>query len=169
MYTTNNAGQINEIYYYDDLGNADPADDVDYINGRDGKYKVSTGSTVNYKPSTDKLGSDFIVDSSVIVANKDATPNTITKKSNLSLTSKAVFDEDAVAPYSYDAIIDSEKNIVIAVVYGAVAKVDKASIPMYVTAIGSSVDADGNSVATVGGYVDGEFVTIKVDYAATNV
>ena len=157
MYTVNNAGQINE--FYTGAG----------IAARDAKYAISTSTTATYKASTDKIGSDFIVDSSVIIANKDATPNTITKKSNLSLTSKAVFDEDAIAPYSYDAIIDSDKNIVIAVVYDAAATVDKASIPMYVTAIGSSVDTDGNSVATVGGYVDGEYVAIKVDYASTNV
>ena len=155
MFTVNSANQINEIYYGAGIA------------ARDAKYAISTSTTAQYKASTDKIGSDFIVDSSVLVANKAAAG--ITKKSDLSLTSKAVFDEDAATPYTYDAIVDNDKNIVIAVVYNATAKVDKASMPMYVTTIGSSVDSDGNTVATVGGYVDGEYTVIKVDYAATNV
>lgn len=158
MYTVNSANQINEIYYGAGIA------------ARDAKYAADySNSNEAYKASTDKIGSNFIVDSSVIIANKDVSFGTIAKKSNLSLTSKAVFDEDEGAIYDYDAIVDSDNNIVIAVVYGATAKVDKSSMPMYVTAIGSSVDSDGNSVSTVGGYVDGEYVSIKVDYSATEV
>ena len=153
MYTTNDDGKITGVYY----GSG--------INARNQKYALASETYATYKATTDKVGSYYFAEDTVIIGNKGN--GYVSNKDYLFIGTKVLFNEEDI--YDFDAIIDDDKNIVLIVLNNAVYKADKSSTPMYVTAIGSSVDAVGNSVAVISGYIDGQYKTIKVNYTNTYV
>jgi len=122
-------------------------------------YKNDTLSGEAYRPSTARLGSLYVTESSILIANELANYTGLAKE-NLSLTSGAIFNEDDT--YDVEYIANDQKEILVAVVFGATPKVAKETLPMIITGVATSTDDEGATAKTLRGYVDGDYVTVKV-------
>lgn len=169
MFAVNSSNEINELYW--ESG----------INYRDENYKWSK-DTGKYKASSSKLGSEFIPENFTFVTLSDDAwqipddaSTTDTNESTLDRTSfgistAAVLSEDATDDYVYEVITNENlEEMAFAVLFGLKARTDKASDVMYVTAVGTGTDAEGNKAKIITGTVAGEKVSFTATEAAGEV
>lgn len=149
IYELNASGEIKTIYTT-----------TAGISAKDTAMKFVTINET-YRASSEKLGSNYIVDSSVIFAVKTAT---LTDKKDLSLSSKSLFvDEDL---YKGLAVV-KDGDVQAIVLFNAGNNVKPDSFPMVVTSK-ATTSVDGDSRTKLKGLVNGEEVEYvgEEDFAA---
>ena len=160
MFAVNSSNEINEFYW--DAG----------IAKRDENYSVAAGKTGAYRASNNKLGSYIIPENFSFVTLADDAWQTTLDKTRFGIATEAVLSEDALEDYKFDVIVDErsgDKEFAFAILFGLKAKTDKASDVMYVTAVGTGTDAEGNKAKTITGTVNGEKVSFVATEAADEV
>lgn len=112
-----------------------------------------------YDGAAEDINNLYVDNSSIILTVKTADYTTEDRAINYTAASKSYFvDEEK---YTFEAITEDDE-IIIAMVFGAEAQVDKTTMAMYVTSVSDTTDSEGDNAIKVKGYVDGELVSIII-------
>ncbi len=146
-YTLNSSNEITKLY------TAANIEDLDE------DYSFSAEATDEYDAAAEEINKLYVADSSIILTVKTDDYTTTDRTINYAAASKSYFvDEEE---YTLEAIVEDDE-IIIAMLFGAKAKVDATSIAMYVTSVSDTTDSNGDDAKRVKGYVDGELVTVVI-------
>ena len=110
-----------------------------------------------YKTTSEKLGSYYITDNTVILTT-DAARTLITKE-DVALGSVDIFEEDT--NYTYSVISNSNKEAMVVVLYQAVGNIKYDTYPIAITKT-ATVTVDGDIRTKLFGYVNGEETEIII-------
>lgn len=158
MYSANASGAINSIV---DAANIEDVTEDDY------KF-YALDEDVEFRGKDETLNKKAVTDATVIITSKNAdTLVNVNAKDNYAISSKAIFADEETYDIAY--IVDSNDDIVYAIVFNAIAKVEPTSPVMVVSANPSKGETeDGDAYYIIKGYVNGELKSFNVD-ADTNV
>jgi len=158
MYSANSSGAINSIV---DSAKIKDVTDDDY-------EFFALDEDVEFRGKDDTLNKKAVTDATVIITSKNAdTLVNVNAKDNYAISSKAIFADEETYDIAY--IVDSNDEIVYAIVFNAIAKVEPTSPVMVVSAKPSKGETeDGDAYYIIKGYVNGELKSFNVD-ADTNV
>ena len=118
--------------------------------------KMATGTDV-YKPTSEKLGSYYITDSTVFFATETAKAS-ITKD-NVAMASRDILAEDT--NYTFSVVYNSDKEAEVVVLIQVSNQIDCNSYPIAITKT-ATVTVEGETRTKLFGYVNGEETEIIV-------
>ncbi len=130
--------------------------------------KIATANPVQYKESSEKLGSYYITDDTIIFttetlrgADPDGNPATADEitKTNVALASKDILAEDT--NYDVAVVYNEDKEAEVVVLIQAANQVNMNSFPIVVTKV-ATVTVENDTRTKLFGYVNGEEVEIIV-------
>lgn len=153
MYELNKNGEIKKLYYGDGI---ETKTDKDY------KAVSVAEADGSYRESSEKLGANYLTDSSVVVS-LDKLSNIQDKKGYSLITKKSFIDDEK---YAYKAVINSDKEIVMVAIQGFTVTPTWDSKPLYVTGT-STTSVDGETRTKVTGYVGKDEVSYVLDSDVT--
>lgn len=153
MYELNKNGEIKKLYYGDGI---ESKTDKDY------KAVSVAEADGSYRESSEKLGANYLTDSSVVVS-LDKLSNIQDKKGYSLITKNSFIDDEK---YAYKAVINSDKEIVMVAIQGFTVTPAWDSKPLYVTGT-STTSVDGETRTKVTGYVGKDEVSYVLDSDVT--
>ncbi len=116
--------------------------------------KMAAG-TAQYKASSEKLGSYYITENTVVYTTEVA--KALITKEDVAIASTEMFQEDV--NYNYAVIYNSDKEAMVVVLFEAAAQIDMNTYPIAVTKL-ATVTVEGETRTKLFGYVNGEEVEI---------
>lgn len=147
-YALNKDGEIKSF----DIENSTLTHNVTEANDR-----VAIDSSVQYKESSEKLGSYYITDNTVIFTTE--TIRTGITKTNVALSSRDILEEDNT--YTASILYNENKEAEVVVLIAASNQVNMNSYPLVVTKK-ATVTVEGDTRTKLFGYVNGEEVEMIV-------